>query len=221
MIDSILSVIAPHQCCGCGKLGALLCENCKYDIVSETEQRCLSCRRPCGHLGICSACKQPYERAWHVGVREGILQRLIGLYKFERAKSAYRQIADLLLSVLPDLPPETVVIPVPTASSHIRERGYDHMWLIARYVAKKRGLHVSKLLRRATQTKQRQSSAIQRKTQAKSAFYTVGQLEKGTPYLLLDDIMTTGSTITYAARQLKRAGARHVWVAIIARQTLD
>jgi len=41
------------------------------------------------------------------------------------------------------------------------------------------------------------------------------------PYLLVDDVMTTGSTLKYAARALKQAGASQVWVAVIARQTLD
>lgn len=221
MIDNILSIIAPHQCCGCGQVGTILCDNCKYDINLDKERRCVSCQKPCGTIGICRACRVPYERAWYVGVRAGVLQRLIGLYKFERVRSAYRQLGDILLSTLPDLPPQTIVVPVPTASSHVRERGYDHMLLIAKYVAKKRGLALSRALSRSTQTKQRQSSAKQREAQAKSAFQVTSTLDQGVPYLLIDDIMTTGSTVKYAAQTLKKAGARHVWLAIIARQTLD
>lgn len=220
MIDSILSIIAPHQCCGCGQVGTILCGNCKYDIELDKEHLCVSCQRPCGITGVCRACRMPYERAWYVGTRQGTLQRLIGLYKFERVKAAYRQLGDILLSTLPDLPPETVVVPVPTASSHIRERGYDHMLLIAKYVAKKRGLSLSRDLRRATQTKQRQSTAKQREAQARSAFYSTRLLDD-VPYLLIDDIMTTGSTVKYAAKELKKAGAGQVWLAVIARQTLD
>lgn len=42
-----------------------------------------------------------------------------------------------------------------------------------------------------------------------------------TPYLIVDDVMTTGATIKYASRTLRDAGAKHIWVAIIARQTLN
>ncbi|NTW61890.1 hypothetical protein HGB25_00520, partial [Candidatus Saccharibacteria bacterium] len=79
-----------------------------------------------------------YDKAWVVGQRDGVLQRLVGLYKFERAKSAYKVLGDLILDILPDLPPETVIVPIPTTPSRIRERGYDHMLLVARYIAKKR-----------------------------------------------------------------------------------
>lgn len=221
MIDKMLSVIAPHQCCGCGKVGTILCSNCKYDIVSDQKSVCVVCQRPCGQSGICSTCRVPYQRAWHVGVRAGTLQQLVGLFKFERVKSAHKQLGDLLLATLPDLPADTIVVPVPTTPSHIRERGYDHMLLIAQYVANKRRLVLSRVLARSTDTKQRQSTAKQRDAQAKSAFHVTKPLGKDPPYLLIDDIMTTGSTAKYAAQALKTAGARHVWLAIIGRQTLD
>jgi ComF family protein len=156
-----------------------------------------------------------------VGKRSDVLQRLIDLYKFERTQAASVTLGDLLLSVLPDLPAHTVVVPVPTISSHIRQRGYDHMKRIARYVAKKRRLTVSYDLIRRTHTTQRSASAAQRKVQAKEAFAVRKPLSNTSPYLLIDDIYTTGSTVRYAAQTLKDAGASDVWVAIIARQTLD
>jgi ComF family protein len=163
----------------------------------------------------------PYEKAWVVGERDGPLQRLVGLYKFERAKAAHKPLGDLLLDILPDLPAETVVVPVPTTPGRIRERGYDHMMLIARYVARARGLKCRSLVRRQTNTKQRQATAKKRDVQAKNAFFVREKVDADTPYLIIDDVMTTGATIKYAAQALRDAGAKRVWVAIIARQTLD
>jgi len=162
----------------------------------------------------------PYIRAWAVGERSGVLQRLIGDYKFQRMKSAYKILGDLLLSVLPDLPDNVIIAPVPTAASHIRERGYDHMLLIARYMARCRGLQHQRLLRRVTDTKQRQSSASQRQAQASRAFVVEGSIDPDKVYLLLDDVVTTGATIKYASRALVRAGAKNVWVIVVARQML-
>ena len=48
---------------------------------------------------LCNSCSVPYEKVWVVSEREGVLQRLIGLYKFERVKSAYRPLADLILDI--------------------------------------------------------------------------------------------------------------------------
>ena len=181
---------------------------------------CIICHRPTGRTWLCDNCRAPYEKVWVVGERDGILQRLIGLYKFERARSAHKLLAELLLGILPELPANTVIVPIPTTPSRIRERGYDHMLLIAKYVSRVRGLKCQQLVRRQTNTKQRQSTAKQRDVQAKQAFVVSGEVDASTPYLLVDDVMTTGATIKYAAQTLRDAGAKYVWVAIIARQVL-
>ncbi|MEI7918603.1 MAG: phosphoribosyltransferase family protein [Candidatus Saccharibacteria bacterium] len=181
---------------------------------------CIVCGRPTARTWLCNTCRVPYQRAWIVGERSGVLQRLVGLYKFSRAKAAYRDIGDLLLAILPELPDNTVIVPVPTVSGHIRERGYDHMLLIAKYVEKKRNLKCQRLIGRKTDTKQRQSTAIQRAKQAKSAFEVRGEVDDSKVYLLIDDVVTTGATIKYAAKSLRDAGAKYVWVAVVARQVL-
>lgn len=218
MLDKALSFIAPHYCCSCDRIGSLLCDNCLNYIKDEAEMICLSCHQPTSRMWLCNSCKLTYERAWAVGPRNGVLQRLIGLYKFERAIEAHKPLSELMLASFPDLPPETIIVPIPTVSSHIRERGYDHMLLIAKYIAKKRGLKVDRLLIRKTKTKQRQADAKQRVNQAKQAFEVTKSLNPDVTYLLIDDVVTTGATIKYAAKALRQAGARHVWVSVIAYQ---
>jgi len=159
--------------------------------------------------------------AWCVSARQDHLQRLIGNFKFTNAKSAYIPLAALLNDFLPDLPSNTVIVPVPTANSHIRQRGYDHMLLIAHRLGKIRGLPVSTSLRRVTDTQQRSASARQRVENAKSAFSCKDKLPPGANYLLVDDVMTTGATVKYAAIALQNAGAETVWVASISHQPLD
>lgn len=221
MFDKPLSFIAPHYCCGCDKIGTMLCGNCKYNITSEQNFVCIVCHRPTIANCLCNTCRADFSHAWVVGERKGVLQRLVGLYKFERAKSAYRDLGDLLLGVLPELPPDTIIVPIPTTSARIRERGYDHMLLIAKYIARARNVACRQLIARQTDTKQRQMGAVQRNIQAKNAFYVPGAVDPDATYLIIDDVITTGATIKYASRCLKRAGAKNIWVAVIARQTLD
>ncbi len=221
MIDTLLSYVAPHHCCGCGKTGSLLCHDCKYNITYETKNVCLACGRPTFSQGVCNTCKAPYSQAWCVGDRKDVLQRLVGLYKFERTKSAYRDLAGLLDDILPQLPENTVIVPIPTIPAHIRERGYDHTLLLAKRLATLRGLSVARVLARSNNTMQRHATAASRSRQAKFAFKVAGEIKQNVNYLVIDDVMTTGATIRYATKALKEAGADRVWVAVLARQTLD
>ena len=223
MIDELLTITAPHVCCGCGWQGYLLCNDCKNNITFDKISVCLLCLMPCKDDGLCAVCasKVAYKKAWFVGWRKDELERLIDAYKFERAKSAHETAVDLLDSMVPQLPSDVVVVPVPTISRHIRQRGYDHTLLIAKGFAKKRGLKLERLVRRITSTSQLGKSARERHLQASEAFAVRGQLDETATYLLIDDIVTTGSTIKYAAQALREAGAREVWVAVVARQTLE
>lgn len=130
-------------------------------------------------------------------------------------------LADLLHIAVPYLPAETVIVPVPTVSSHIRQRGYDHTHLIAHRFAKQRGHRVRPLIERQTGTKQRGANRRQRMKQAKEAFAARRPLDPTVPYLLIDDVVTTGATLHYAAQTLQDAGAAIIWVAVVARQPLD
>jgi len=169
---------------------------------------------------LCNQCKASYSHAWVVGSRQQALKELIDTYKFERARLAYASIVDLLDAVLPHLPPDITVVPIPTIASHVRVRGYDHMALIGRELAKRRRVRYMPLLKRATTTVQRGANRSQRHTQAKQAFQVPSACEGGR-YLVIDDICTTGFTLEYAARALRTAGATEVWVATVATQPLE
>ena len=222
MIDYILSNLAPHHCLGCNKTGHILCESCKYDIVDSAESACLVCHRPTVNGWLCSDCAKrvAYERAWAVAEREGTLRRVIDAYKFKRAREAYRALGDLLIWRLPVLPANIVIVPIPTTPSRRRQRGYDHMLLIAKYMSRRLGLKYENVLEHKTSTQQRGASAEIRMSQAKNAFVAKKKIDSSKTYLIIDDVITTGATIKYASKCLKSAGAKHVWVAVVARQVL-
>lgn len=220
MIEQLLQFAAPHLCTGCQKISTLLCDNCKYDITAEPYERCLVCGAP-SMLGICKKHRLAYSRAWCVGERRETLQRLIGGYKFQNMKAAHRPLAQLLDERLPELPDSTIIVPVPTFAGHIRERGYDHVGLIAKQLGKRRKLPIVPMVERSTKTVQRHADRNKRIAQALKAFTINQPVDPSKIYLILDDVVTTGSTIQHVARLLKDAGARDIWVAVIARQPLD
>jgi len=221
MVDRLLDIVAPHLCSGCGEIGTLLCDNCKYNITSQAFSGCILCNRT-SNEGICQHHKVAFQQIWVVGERSGTLQRLIGGFKFQNMKTASRSLTELLDAHIPSLPDTTIVIPVPTASTHIRERGYDHTLLIARHFAHVRGLRMNNMLvgRRHTKT-QHSANRANRIRQAVSAFQLTDSVDRSVPYLIIDDVVTTGSTIQGVARLLQGAGAGRVWVGALAHQPLD
>lgn len=219
MLDRLLEIIAPHYCYGCQKTGYVLCSDCKYDISDESVDACLVCLAPT-LAGICALCRTSYEKAWFVGDRSGVLERTIDAYKFERVKSAATTLAFLLDARLPVLPPDTVIVPVPTVQAHIRQRGYDHTLLVARELSKLRGLRTTQVIKRRSNGVQRGLNKKDRFKQAKSAFYCDALPDTSCPYLVIDDVVTTNATLRYAAQALVDVGAETVWAGVVARQEL-
>lgn len=220
-IDTLLSYIAPHYCYGCGATGSLLCRSCLEAMKRHHCQVCVICGQPCAGGNVCRRHALPYEALDCVLWRRGAVARLIDDYKFHRVRAASRVLARILDELLPEYEVSTVVVPVPTTSANIRKRGYDHMLLVARQFARRRGLRVERPLVRQTNVTQHYArSAAERRKQAQQFFRARGA-RADVPYLILDDIFTTGSTIAAAAQTLQVAGARDIRVGIIARHGND
>ena len=220
-IDTLLSYIAPHYCYGCGATGSLLCRACLEAVKRHHCQVCVICGQPCASGNVCRRHALPYEALDCALWRRGAVARLIDDYKFHRVRAASRVLARILDELLPEYDASTVVVPVPTAPANIRKRGYDHMLLIARQFARRRGLRVERPLVRQTNVTQHYArSAAERRKQAQQ-FFWARSAQADVPYLILDDIFTTGSTIAAAAQTLRAAGARDIRVGIVARHGND
>lgn len=218
MFDQILSIIAPHRCYECGKTGYIVCQSCKKYIVKQKFQSCVLCGKLLKTGNLCKNHRQPYDMIWCFARRRGSIAKIIDDYKFRRVQAAAGILGDLLDYALPELPEDAVIVPIPTTSRNMRRRGYDHMRLIAKDLARKRNIQYSPLLRRRNNIVQHATkSSRQRKRQAKEFFEAAGVIDEKKTYVIIDDIFTTGSTIAAAADCLKRAGAEHVQAAVIAR----
>ena len=216
MIETFLDLILPNHCCICGELGAALCNNCKNYITNDHTNHCLKC-------GLiitdhCPTCRLPYSKSWQLGFRQDELETLINQYKLRPRRSLARPLAELLASTLPILPEETFVVPIPTIPSHIRQRGFGHIELVARHLARLSSSTYAPILHRLTDTVQHGNSRAKRLAQAKQAFACHDQLSPTANYLIIDDVYTTGATINASTHLLHQSGARHIWVALLSRQ---
>ena len=220
IVERVLQMVAPHPCFGCGKIGTVLCHDCKYNIIDEPFWGCIVCGKP-KREGVCTEHETSIEKTFVVSQRIGTLETLINGLKFHNNKAAAQACDELLHESLPILPSSATIVVVPTVRSHIRQRGYDHIDLIARQFAAMRGLPIRYLLRRATTDVQHLVGREERRTQADRAFELVetDDLSMG-PILLIDDIITTAATVTAASKLLSQTGLP-VWVAALAYQPLD
>lgn len=216
-IPRLLDLIAPHSCRGCGHTGAILCPRCKNYILRQRQLVCPNCKTPLKSAS-CPRCKS-LPRIYTIGPREGLLDDLIHTYKYESVRALAPVFAELLDEILPqDLPENTLVVPLPTSTKHIRERGLDHTLLIAKHLARLRGWRVSRPLERVKNTVQVGSSKSTRLAQADAAYRVKDNFvpDSSATYLILDDVWTTGATIKAVLKKLRAAGVDHICVALLA-----
>jgi len=215
IVDHIFGIIAPHECLCCSAEGVLLCDCCAKDLP-DPPRRCYRCRAASETGLLCSMCRVPLSGLVAASCYEGISQELVHRFKFARASAASVPIAAAIARNL-KVRPHDLVTYIPTATTRIRERGYDHAKLIGEEVARRLDLPCLSLLVRDGQERQVGKSERQRRTQMKGAFRAVHIAAlQNREVVLIDDVLTTGSTLEEAASVLLRAGARRVCAAVFA-----
>ena len=160
------------------------------------------------------------------GSYEGGLRELIHVLKYGRVRPAAGVLGRMLAEVIQGFGSEflsALVVPVPLHSSKLRQRGFNQAEEIARAALKnlrrsELKFAVGVLSRRRATESQTGLSDHQRQQNVRGAFVVVSPDGiAGEAVLLIDDVFTTGATVTECARVLRRAGADCVFVATVAR----
>lgn len=163
----------------------------------------------------CEDCQLPLDALFVGGWREGVLAKLVKEYKYQAVRAAGEVLVEILDKVIPELPVDTIVVPLPTIGRHVRERGLDHTLLLAKKLARSRGWKYQQILRRAEDTVQVGTKAAERQEQAKRAYEAARMVDNEVTYLLLDDVWTTGASMLAAVDRLRQAGAKSVMGAVL------
>lgn len=224
---AVSDLIYPPKCVVCGELQPrYFCDHCRKSIEITGEDICRTCGAP-SIDEICHQCIEeppPFEIARAVGMYQGVLREAIHAFKYEGKTAVADELAEMMIEfasarerLMRDV---DIVLPVPIHRSRERSRGFNQAELLAARIADALGLPMLRgVLIRARKTRsQVELSPTERRTNVRGAFQvTRPELIANRIVLLVDDVLTTGSTAAEAANTLLAAGALEIRVLTLAR----
>lgn len=222
---SAVEIIYPQPCGGCGSPGAILCLNCRNLFRRvDAASSCPCCGRWVSTPEVCGACLETppaFERGYYGFYFEGPLREALLAFKFKGRKDVGRLLIRLLDKELKAMREEfDVIVPLPVTEKRLKERGFNQSYVIAEEIGAITGkpLAFSCLYKQKETKDQYTLSREERRKNVRGAF-AVSELEtiRGKRVLLVDDLMTTGNTVSEASRKLLSARAKAVLIFALAR----
>ncbi|NMC51288.1 ComF family protein [Candidatus Kuenenbacteria bacterium] len=236
-----LDVLFPIECLGCGRENEWLCPLCQAKIKLKTIDQCVVCKEPTVFGQTHRSCQEKTALDGVIVAAEWedkLLQEAIHKYKYSFVKGLAEPLAQILIKKI--TPPRQaiwagepqmvqllkskniILAPIPLHRRRLNWRGFNQAELLAERIGREFGWPIMPLLmRRNKYTKpQAKLKKEEREKNLQGVFGMSDELEKGLKdktVLLIDDIITTGTTMNECAKILKEAGAKEVWGAALAR----
>ena len=232
-LEAAVSLLYPPVCTICGenvRRGEYLCNRCEAKVVRIVAPFCQKCSEPFqGSITsefTCANCAHRtiyFEAAVSAYRGRGIVREIIHEFKYGRQIHLRHLVARWLQAALDDERIRgsrfDIVAPVPLHATRLRERGFNQASLLAASLSAKTSIASKRVLQRIRYTTTQ--TALDRSERMEN-LHNAFRLRKnanvrGLRVLLIDDVLTTGSTLSECARILKRAGALSVHAATAAR----
>jgi predicted amidophosphoribosyltransferase len=203
-LHAVVAGLAPPICAACGR-------SCRVEAVV-----CARCGRRLADVGPVRGAGPPgVDRAWSSAPHEGVARDLVTALKFRRLLPVSGLIAERIHWLAPSDLLSGTIVPVPTAPLRTRARGFDPAAEIATALAERTELPLHPCLSRQGSGRQlgkRRSQRLSRPPRITSK----GQAPRSA--LLIDDVLTTGATLSSCASALRAAGAVRVAAITFARR---
>ena len=205
--ERVLDAIFTPRCVECDNEGAYVCRAC-LDRVEPLS----------GSFEVGDEATS--IQAYSVYPLDGVVRQAVHHLKYQGVMALAGPMGKMMAPRLADLPPSTVIVPVPLHGSRLRHRGYNHAELLAREIGRRTSLSTStRLLHRTRATPpQAQAKSIDERRSAVRGAFCAESTAAGSNVLLVDDVCTTGSTLAACAEALRQAGAAQISALTFARE---
>lgn len=238
VLGALADLVLPPACHGCQRPLAdpnvIWCEQCAATLLQITvPDYCPRCGGSVGpHLispSGCRACRgqaTPLAGVVRAGRYDGFLREMIRRYKYGGQQRLDKTLGRMLAEAIQGRPWADELdglVPVPAPWRSRMDYGFSPVDLVAREVGRRLGVPVLTLMHvEGKKKRQVELAASQRTANVRGVFRLRRQARpNGAILCVIDDVATTGATIREMGRVLKRAGAKRVYAATVARQDRD
>lgn len=228
---NLFDILFPKYCVNCKKIGDFLCPNCFSRLSFDTKNICLVCGNPSYDGLTHPKCrkKNSIEGSFTGVVYNQISKKLIYQFKYKPYLSSLSSfITDLLYESLIQNEEfmklvangKWLMVPIPLSSKRYKRRGYNQAEILAKGLAKKFGFPVLNLLERVRETKSQVGLNKKERKENVSGAFALNTKYKilNTNIILVDDVLTTGATMSEACSVLKHYGAGRIWAIAFAKE---
>lgn len=207
--------------CGAHASDQPLCAPCLAELPHHVEPHCPQCAVPTPDSQVCGACLQhPPAHAYTLAALSYAfpVDQLIQALKYQQRLAIAPVLGRALALAARSRPRPDLLIPMPLHPKRLQQRGFNHATEIARVIADELSLPLdTSICERVRDTPPQVALAYdQRRRNVRDAFVCHGKVA-GKRVALIDDVMTTGTSLGELAKTLKKAGAFEVEAWVVAR----
>jgi len=233
--DFLLDLIFPKECLSCKQSGTYLCQSCFKKIEFNIKKYCPLCKKDLENINICKNCQEKtyLDNIWvSANYNNQILQDLIHCYKYQFIEELSSILSGIMIKYILDnnifineniTQENTIIIDIPLHKKRYLKRGFNQSDLLARDISNHFSIDKFNLLKRKKNTvSQINLKRSERQENIKDAFViNSNNISSNKKIIIIDDVITTGSTLNECAKVLAGQGFAEIYGLVIAQRMIS